>query len=147
MSGPGGSLVFSVVVPGADLAADPDRTIDASISTTDAAGNSGSASTSERYTVDVSAAASIAVDPITADDVLNDAEARGRVTVTGTVGGDAAPGDTVVLRINGTTYVGSVLPGNTFNIDVAGADLAVDTRFLASAVSYTHLTLPTKRIV
>ncbi|MEF8752942.1 MAG: Ig-like domain-containing protein [Accumulibacter sp.] len=136
VSGPGGSLVFAVVVPGADLAADPDRTIDASISTTDSAGNSGSARTSERYTVDVSAAAAIAVDPITADDVLNDAEATGRVTVTGTVGGDAAPGDTVVLTINGTAYVGSVLPGNTFSIDVAGADLAVDTLFLASVSGF-----------
>ncbi|MCM8635622.1 Ig-like domain-containing protein, partial [Accumulibacter sp.] len=127
-----GGLGFAIAVAGADLAADPDRTIDASIRSTDAAGNSGSASTSERYTVDVSAAAAIAVDPITADDVLNDAEARGQVTVTGTVGGDAAPGDTVVLSINGTAYLGTVLPGNRFSINVAGSDLAADTRFLAS---------------
>ena len=131
-----GGIGFAIAIPGADLAADPDRTIDASISTTDAAGNSGSAATSERYRVDVSAAASIAVDPITADDVLNDIEAGGQVTVTGVVGGDAEPGDTVVLRINGTDYVGSVLPGNTFSIDVSGADLAVDTRFLASVSGF-----------
>ena len=44
---------FSILVPGADLAADPDKTVDASITTTDAAGNSASSSDTESYSVDI----------------------------------------------------------------------------------------------
>ena len=40
---------------GADLAADADFTIDASVTSTDAAGNAGTASDTETYTVDVAA--------------------------------------------------------------------------------------------
>ena len=45
------------------------------------------------------------------------------MAITGTVGGDAAPGDTVTLTVNGNTYTGTVAAGNTFSINVAGADL------------------------
>jgi hypothetical protein len=115
-------------VQGADLAADPDRRIDASVTTTDAAGNSSTARDSETYTVDTTPPeASIALDAnITADDIVNAAEAGDTITVTGTVGGDVKPGDTVTLTINGVVYTGLVQPGNTFAIDVAGSDLAAD---------------------
>ncbi|MDD1510536.1 Ig-like domain-containing protein, partial [Pseudomonas sp. CNPSo 3701] len=46
---------FSINVPGADLVADAGKTINASISTTDAAGNIGTATDSEGYSVDVTA--------------------------------------------------------------------------------------------
>jgi len=42
---------FSIDVPGADLAADADKTVDASVTTTDAAGNSASSSDTESYWV------------------------------------------------------------------------------------------------
>jgi hypothetical protein len=48
-----GTLEFSVDVAGSDLAADLDTTIDASITTTDAAGNSGIATDTEGYSVNV----------------------------------------------------------------------------------------------
>lgn len=84
-------------------------------------------------TVDVTAAASITVNSITADDIINAAEAGGTVAVSGTVGGDAAAGDTVSFTINGTDYSGTVNPdGTTWSIDVAGADLAADTSFDAT---------------
>ena len=38
---------------------------------------------------------------ITADDIINAAEAAGTVAVTGVVGGDAQVGDTVTLTVNG----------------------------------------------
>ncbi|MBU3568582.1 Ig-like domain-containing protein, partial [Polynucleobacter alcilacus] len=47
----GNSGVFSFTVAGADLVADPNKTIEASISTFDAAGNQGSATTSKTYNV------------------------------------------------------------------------------------------------
>ncbi|AHE48321.1 asx product [Aeromonas hydrophila 4AK4] len=43
---------FSIKVPGADLVADGDKVIDASVTTTDAAGNSAKATGSEGYSVD-----------------------------------------------------------------------------------------------
>ncbi|ACT47693.1 retention module-containing protein [Methylotenera mobilis] len=45
-------LTFSIPVAGSDLVADPDRVIDASVSTTDAAGNTATASDTEGYSVD-----------------------------------------------------------------------------------------------
>ena len=46
--------------------------------------------------------ASIILDAITADNIVNAAEAGGTVAVTGTVGGDVQVGDTVTLTVNGT---------------------------------------------
>ncbi|MBK7675187.1 MAG: hypothetical protein IPJ27_10790 [Candidatus Accumulibacter sp.] len=68
-----GVLGFAIAVPGADLSADGDKTIAASITTTDAAGNSGSASDSEGYTVDT-AAPSVVVDIV--DTSLNSGPRR-----------------------------------------------------------------------
>jgi len=73
---------------------------------------------------------------ITADDVINAAEAAGTIAVTGTVGGDAQVGDTVTLTVNGATYTGAVAPGLTFSINVNGADLAADSSLSASVTTF-----------
>src|SRR6185503_15443638 len=125
---------FSINVSGADLAADADFTIDASISSADAAGNVGSASDSETYTLDVTSAPTITLSSnVTADDVINAAEAGGMVAITGTVGGEANVGDTVTLTVNGNTYTGAVAAGKTFSINVSGADLLADADFTVDA--------------
>ncbi len=130
-SGPVNGGGFSIPVSGADLAAD--SAVTASITVTNDAGLSASAGDTESYVVDDTASATITVDNITADDILNAAEAAGSVAVTGTVGGDAAPGDTVTMTINGTDYTTTVNPdGTTWSVDVAGSDLAVDTEFDAT---------------
>ena len=85
--------------------------------------------TTSTHSVDTSAAATISVDTITADDIINATEAAGTVAVTGSVGGDAAQGDTVSFTINGTAYSGTVDSSSNFSIDVAGSDLAADTSF------------------
>jgi hypothetical protein len=126
---------FSINVAGADLVADADFAIDASVASTDAAGNMGTASDTESYTVDVTAPAPTVTltSNITADDVINAAEAGGMVAITGSAGGDAVVGDTVTLTVNGNTYTGTVAAGNTFSINVAGADLAADADFTIDA--------------
>jgi hypothetical protein len=126
---------FSINVPGAQLAADADFTIQASVSSTDPAGNPASAMAAESYTVDVTAPAPTITltSSITPDDVIDAAEAAGTVTVTGVVGGDAASGDTVTLTVNGIAYVGTVQPGNTFSINVGGAALLADADFTIEA--------------
>ena len=60
-------------MPGAALVADADFTIQASVSTTDAAGNVGTGADTESYTVDVTAPtpAITLTSSITADDIVN----------------------------------------------------------------------------
>ena len=68
-----------------------DTNVHASVTATDAAGNATTATDDQAYTVDtVAPAASITLDAITADNIVNAAEAGGTVAVTGTVGGDVA---------------------------------------------------------
>src|SRR5207237_6391279 len=61
------------------------------------------------------------------------AEAAGTVAITGTAGGGAQVGDTVTLTVNGNTYTSTVAAGNTFSINVSGADLAADADFTIDA--------------
>ncbi len=124
--------VFSISVSGPDLAAD--TSFDATVVGTDDAGNPFSATTTSTHTVDTTASATISVDAITADDVVNAAEAGGSINVTGTVGGDAAPGDTVSFTVNGTDYSCAVGAGNVFSISVSASDLAADTSFDTTVV-------------
>jgi VCBS repeat-containing protein len=119
------SGAFSIDVPGSDLAADTDTTVDASV-TTGTAGNTTTATDTEAYTVDTAPpAATVTIDPVTADNILNAAESGDDVVITGAVGGDVQDGDTVTLTINGKPFTGTVTAG-TFSIAVPGADLAAD---------------------
>jgi hypothetical protein len=72
----------------------------------------------------------ITVNPITADDVVNVAEAAGIINVTGWVSGDLGILATVTFTVNNTPYGGFVHADSTFSIAVSGADLAADTSFV-----------------
>ncbi|HMT32748.1 MAG TPA: Ig-like domain-containing protein, partial [Dermatophilaceae bacterium] len=101
----GADGIFAIEVPGSELAADPDTTVDASVSTTDAAGNAGSATATKVYAVDTAGPVpTITVNDVTADNVLNAVEAGADVAITGTVTGEFKTGDTVTLTVNGTDY-------------------------------------------
>ncbi|WP_338430540.1 Ig-like domain-containing protein [Synechococcus elongatus IITB3] len=130
---------FSIDVPGSDLVNDPDLTIAASVATTDAAGNPGSASDNQTYTVDTDVPVpTITVDAVTADNVINAAEAGGTVAITGSVGGEFNTGDTVTLTINGKTFTGNVDANGDFSIDVPGSDLVNDPDLtIAASVATT----------
>ncbi|MFT5664333.1 MAG: hypothetical protein ACI9JR_001729, partial [Gammaproteobacteria bacterium] len=118
---------FSIPVAGSDLAAD--TSFDVTVTGADDAGNPFSATTTSTHTVDTSASASITVNNITTDDIVNAVEASGNIDVTGTVSGDAAPGDAISFTVGTAAYNGIVLAGNIFSIPVAGSDLAADTSF------------------
>jgi hypothetical protein len=64
---------FSISVPGADLVAD--TTLVASVSGIDASGDPFTVTVTSSHSVDTVASATISVDPITADDIVNAAEA------------------------------------------------------------------------
>ncbi|EIV8493036.1 Ig-like domain-containing protein, partial [Vibrio vulnificus] len=113
--------------PSADLA---DGTYDLSVKVTDKAGNSDT-SDALKVTIDTVASASITVDAIAGDDIVNATEAAGTVAITGAVGGDAKPGDTVTLTLkaegqDATTYTGTVKADGTYSINVPGSALASD---------------------
>ncbi len=120
---------FSVEVNGEDLLADSDRTVDATVLSVDDAGNSGTAGDSEGYAVSAgSSAPTITIDPdITADDTVNLSESSSEVVITGTTGGDAQPGDTVTITVNGADYTGAVRADGSFAVAVSGSDLAADS--------------------
>src|SRR5690606_38710596 len=82
----------------------------------------------------VELSATITIDPIAEDDVINSAEADGNITITGTVGGDAKAGDTVTLTVGGTDYTGTVAADLTYAIDVPGSVL-VDNSAVDANVS------------
>ncbi|HEB06526.1 MAG TPA: Ig-like domain-containing protein, partial [Halomonas sp.] len=118
----GEDLTFAIDVPGS-LLADND-TISAEVTGTDDAGNDYSAETNHGYDVNLDASATITLDTIAGDDVINGTEAEGDITITGTVGGDARQGDTVTLTVGGATFTGTVGEDLTFAIDVPGSLLA-----------------------
>ena len=121
---------YSVAVPGSVLA--DNGSVSASVSVADAVGNSATASTSQSYSVDTTAQASITLDSITPDNLLNAAEAGANVAVTGTVGGDAKAGDTVTLSVGNQTYTGTVAENGTFSIAVPGSELTAYASISAS---------------
>ncbi|PCE68033.1 Ig-like domain-containing protein [Salinivibrio sp. YCSC6] len=112
--------------PSADLA---DGTYALSVKVTDGAGNSDTSDALD-VTIDTDAAATITVDAIAGDDIVNADEAQGTVTITGTVGGDANVDDTVTLTVNGNEYTGKVFADAegklVYSIDVQGSDLVAD---------------------
>ncbi|MDG1114331.1 MAG: Ig-like domain-containing protein, partial [Pseudomonadales bacterium] len=126
-----GALRFSVNIPGADLVADDDLTIDAAITTTDDAGNISEVATDvQTYAVDLEAFATITVEvlPELEGVVLENAIAvaayRGDdLNVTGVTGLDAAEAGEITLTVNGKTYTGTVGEQGTYSIAVAAADL------------------------
>ncbi|MFB0768878.1 type I secretion C-terminal target domain-containing protein, partial [Aeromonas salmonicida] len=120
-------------VAGSDLAADTDRTIDASVTSTDAAGNSATATDSEGYGVDTTATGAptvVIVDDSNNDQLLTKGEigndqiqvraevsngdlvAGGKVTLTINNGGTES---TVELKlVNGVLMLASGQPANGF---------------------------------
>ncbi|WP_114403760.1 Ig-like domain-containing protein, partial [Kushneria phyllosphaerae] len=116
---------FSVAVPGSVLAAAGTNTISASVSHTDAAGNTGSAETTRPYSVDTTPPAlAIQLDTVAGDNIVNADEAGRDIPVTGTVSGEFSAGDTVTLTVGQQNYTGAVNGDGTFSINVPGSQLA-----------------------
>ncbi|MFI9655294.1 Ig-like domain-containing protein, partial [Guyparkeria sp. GHLCS8-2] len=78
------------------------------------------------YAVDTEASATISIDTIAGDDVINEEESGETITITGSVGGDAGEGDTVTLTVGGETFEGTVDADNNYAIDVPGSLLAAN---------------------
>ncbi|MDG4868599.1 retention module-containing protein, partial [Guyparkeria sp. 1SP6A2] len=121
---------YAIEVPGSQLA--DNSQLSATVVGTDDAGNPFSADTAREYAVDTEAAATITINTIAGDDIVNAEEADGNISITGSVGGDAAEGDTVTLTVGGQTYTGEVDGINNYAIDVPGTQLAANDQVGAS---------------
>ncbi|WP_254592602.1 retention module-containing protein, partial [Pectobacterium polaris] len=117
---------WSVNVPGAVLAANGD--ISATVTTRDPAGNVTTANTSHTYGVDtVAPTASITIDNVTADNVINATESGQTIAVTGQVGNEVKAGDAVTVTVGTETYQTTVnADGKTWSVNVPGAVLAAN---------------------
>ncbi|WP_313050085.1 Ig-like domain-containing protein, partial [Atlantibacter subterraneus] len=109
---------WSVGVPAADIALLNEGSATVNVTVTDAAGNAGTAS--RTVTVDLTGP-TIAVNAVTADNVINASEKSADITLTGTCGTDAA---SVKITINGKTYDATVT-GGTWSVSIAPADSAL----------------------
>ena len=126
-SGADGSSVYTLVItPNAGFEGNLTVNVPAGVAT-DLAGNPNTAAPQSVQPVDTLApVASITLDAITADNVVNAAEGGSTsVAITGTVGGDVAVSDIITLTVNGVAYTGTST-GGVFSIDVAGSGLLAD---------------------
>ncbi|WP_136039928.1 Ig-like domain-containing protein, partial [Photobacterium damselae] len=88
------------------------------------------------YTVSVNP--TIDINQITGDDVITQSEAHnGKVNITGTVSGDALPGDNIEVTLNGTVYHSKVTKDNTWTVAVDGIELLHDDDVTAKVIT-TH---------
>ncbi|XDZ41306.1 Ig-like domain-containing protein [Pectobacterium aroidearum] len=126
---------WSVNVPGSVLAANGD--VSASVTTRDAAGNVTTADTNHTYGVDtVAPTASIAIDDVTSDNVINAAESGQTIAVTGKVDNDVKAGDAVTVKIGTETYQTTVnTDGKTWSVNVPGSVLAANSDVNASVTT------------
>ncbi|MBJ7538789.1 retention module-containing protein [Marinomonas transparens] len=92
---------WSADVAGSDLAAD--TAFDAVVTSSDAAGNRITTTTTSTHGVDLTAFGNIAVNQVTDDKYINaeEAAAGNKVAITGFVGGAARPGDALTVSVAG----------------------------------------------
>ncbi|MDZ7813566.1 MAG: Ig-like domain-containing protein [Ideonella sp.] len=118
---------FAIAVKGSDLAADADKRVEATLHSSTAAGQAVTTTTASGvYSVDTSGPlASVAVNAIALDNIVNAREATSMVAVTGSSTG-ARLGDRISVLVNGQTYHDTVGANGQFSVMVKGSDLAVD---------------------
>lgn len=113
----------------------PEGEYDATVTatTTDAAGNS----TTTTGTVHVDTATSVAFDgtPIAGDDVVNQSEAAGSVSVSGT----AQPGATVAVSFGGTSFPAQVAPDGNWTLSIPAGTFVAGEYDVDMTVTATDL--------
>ena len=81
----------------------------------------------------VPASATIAINDLTADNIINALESGKQVHITGSVAGDVHDGDLVSLSVNGQSYSAKASAG-VFDVLVNGSDLAADNKVHAQVI-------------
>ncbi|WP_370972126.1 Ig-like domain-containing protein [Enterobacter wuhouensis] len=110
---------WTYTVPSADLAGLKDGNASVQVSVSNVNGNSASAG--REYSVDATAP-SVTVNTLAADDILNAAEAKSDLIVSGTTTAEA--GQTVTVTLNGKDYTTTAGADGSWTLNVPAADLA-----------------------
>ncbi|WP_320731431.1 Ig-like domain-containing protein [Enterobacter roggenkampii] len=110
---------WTATVPAADLAGLKDGNASVQVSVTNVNGNSASAG--REYSVDATAP-TVTINTLATDDILNAAEAKSDLTVSGTSTAEA--GQTVTVSLNGKDYTTTVSADGSWTLNVPAADLA-----------------------
>ncbi|KUQ86647.1 type 1 secretion target domain-containng protein [Enterobacter genomosp. O] len=110
---------WTATVPAADLAGLKDGDASVQVSVTNVNGNSASAG--REYSVDATAP-SVTINTLATDDILNAAEAKSDLAVSGTSTAEA--GQTVTVSLNGKDYTTTVSADGSWTLNVPAADLA-----------------------
>ncbi|MCB5947368.1 Ig-like domain-containing protein [Enterobacter sp. TCD1-1] len=110
---------WTTTVPAADLAGLKDGDASVQVSVTNVNGNSASAG--REYSVDATAP-SVTINTPATDDILNAAEAKSDLTVSGTSTAEA--GQTVTVSLNGKDYTTTVSADGSWTLNIPAADLA-----------------------
>ncbi|MFW7214199.1 Ig-like domain-containing protein [Enterobacter sp. BNK-22] len=113
---------WSWTVPSADLAGLKDGDASVQVSVTNVNGNSASAG--REYSVDATAP-SVTINTLATDDILNAAEAKSELTVSGSSSAEA--GQTVTVSLNGKDYTTTVSADGSWTLNVPAADVAALT--------------------
>ncbi|MEH3626778.1 Ig-like domain-containing protein [Enterobacter roggenkampii] len=110
---------WTTTVPAADLAGLKDGDASVQVSVTNVNGNSASAG--REYSVDATAP-TVTINTLATDDILNAAEAKSDLMVSGTSTAEA--GQTVTVSLNGKDYTTTVSADGSWTLNVPAADLA-----------------------
>ncbi|HDC4491953.1 TPA: Ig-like domain-containing protein [Enterobacter asburiae] len=110
---------WTATVPAADLAGLKDGDASVQVSVINVNGNSASAG--REYSVDATAP-SVTINTLATDDILNAAEAKSDLTVSGTTTAEA--GQTVTVSLSGKDYTTTVSADGSWTLNVPAADLA-----------------------
>ncbi|HEP0948730.1 TPA: Ig-like domain-containing protein [Enterobacter roggenkampii] len=113
---------WTATVPAADLAGLKDGNASVQVSVTNVNGNSASAG--REYSVDATAP-TVTINTLATDDILNAAEAKSDLTVSGTTTAEA--GQTVTVSLNGKDYTTTVSADGSWTLNVPAADVAALT--------------------
>ncbi|WP_043128477.1 retention module-containing protein [Photobacterium leiognathi] len=123
---------WTVDVDGSDLVENGDNPIHATVTTCDGAGHCATANNDKGYDIDTDINAAITITVIAEDDVINEAEAEGKVSISGTVGGDVKEGDTVILTLDGKE-IGTATVAKDANGNLVWTATDIDGKTLADA--------------
>ncbi len=123
---------WTVDVDGSDLVENGDNPIHATVTTCDGAGHCATANNDKGYDIDTDINADITITVIAEDDVINEAEAEGKVSISGTVGGDVKEGDTVTLTLDGKE-IGTATVEKDANGKLVWTATNIDGKTLADA--------------
>ena len=114
---------WTATLTGDQLAAIADGSYTVTVTARDAAGNSSQGYTNVTFITEPANLPAITVNPLTSDDVLNQAEVGQNQFLTGTTLRVQAGSEVTLTLADGSTYIGLVQPGGSWSIELPAAVL------------------------